>query len=113
MIIEGPLRISAETSDEKAGFSLNLSFAEEFQALDRDQQVADFSDYLERLRAQSATLDEADPNRQGMLVMLQVGEQLLPLIREGALPLNETLEIEIQQDLPLAGFLSNPSDRIN
>lgn len=113
MIIEGPLRIHTETLENETGFSLSLFFAEEFQALDRARQTEDFVAYLEPLRTQSASLDETDPNRQGMLIVLQVGEQLLPLIREGDLPLSETLEIEIKQELPLTGFLSSSSDRIN
>ena len=113
MIINGPLRIRTETSDGEEKFNLSLSFTKEFQELDRTLQTADFTAYLEQLRTHSSTLDEADPNRQGMLIVLQVGEQLLPLIREGSLPLNETLEIEIQQKLPLTEFLSNPLNWVN
>ena len=48
MIIEGPFRISPETSDREAGFSLQLSFVEEFQALDCVRRTAAFADYLEK-----------------------------------------------------------------
>ncbi len=113
MIIEGPVRISTETSEDGAGFSLRLMFVEEFQQLDTAVQASQFAAYLEALRSQSSALDETDPNRQGMLIVLQVGEQLLPLIQEGSLPLNEELEIEIDQAPPLASFLANASSQIN
>ncbi len=86
MIIEGPLRISTETFDREAGFSLQSSFVEEFQALNCVRQTAEFSDYL---------------------------EQLLPLIQEDPLLLSEMLEIEIRQELPLAGLPSRPANQIN
>ena len=113
MIIEGPIRISAESSEDGRGFSLRLSFADEFQALKEVRQAEGFAAYLERLRTQSATLDAADPNRQGMLVVLQVGEQLLPMIEEGSLPLSEELEIGVEQQMPLASFLADSSGRLN
>ena len=113
MIIEGPLRISTETAEDQSGFSLQLSFTEEFQALERSRQATDFAEYLDQLRAQSATLDETDPNRQGMLIVLQVGEQLLPLVEEGSIPLGETLEIEVRQELPLTDFLASAPGPLN
>ncbi len=113
MIIEGPIRISTESSEDGGGFSLRLSFVEEFQELGKARQAADFEAYLERLRTQSAALDAADPNRQGMLIVLQVGEQMLPLIREGSLPLSEGLEIKIDRQAPPASSLADSSSRIN
>lgn len=113
MIIEGPIRVSAESSGDGSGFGLHLSFVEEFQALEKAQQDKGFAAYPERLRAQSAALDEVDPNRQGMLIVLQVGEQLLPLIREGSLLLSKKLEIEIDQQAPPESFPADPSSRAN
>lgn len=105
MIIEGPIRISAESSGDGSGFGLHLSFADEFQALEKARQAADFAAYVERLRTRRAALGEADPNRRGMLIVLQVGEQLLPL--------SEEPEIAIDRQAPLAGFPADSSSRLN
>ena len=113
MLIEGPLRIHSEAAEDGGGFTLRLSFTEAFQALARPAQAADLADYLERLRAQAQAAAETDPNRQGMLLVLQLGEQLLPLVRDGELPLSEELEIQVAQQPSLTGFLAAGSDRVN
>lgn len=113
MLIEGPLRIRSEAAEDGGGFTLRLSFTEAFQALERPARAADLADYLRRLRAQARAAAETDPNRQGMLLVLQVGEQLLPLVRAGELPLSEELEIQVDQQPSLAGFLAAGSDRVN
>ena len=113
MLIEGPLRIRSEAAEDGGGFTLRLSFTEAFRALARPEQAADLADYLERLRAQARAAEESDPNRQGMLLVLQVGEQLLPLVRGGELPLGEELEIQVDRQAALTGFLGAGSDRVN
>ncbi len=113
VIIEGPLRISTETSEESSGFSLQFSFTEEFQKLELAEQVKEFASYLKKLQDASASLEASDPNQQGLLIVLQVGEQLLPLIEEGELPLSETLEVEVEQEFTIPGWLANPSDQLN
>ena len=45
--------------------------------------------------------------------MLQVGEQLLPLVRDGDLPLGEELEIQVDQQPSLAGLLAADPGRVN
>ena len=107
MVVKGPLHISSESSEGGSGFTLRLEFTEEFQALDDAARGQTFTEYLKELQRQSTGLEETDPNRQGMLIVLQVGEQLLPLIQTNSLPLNETLEIEISQQLPLGEFLAS------
>ena len=113
MLIEGPFRIRSEAAEDGGGFTLRLSFTEAFRALARPEQAADLADYLKRLRAQARAAEESDPNRQGMLLVLQVGEQLLPLVRGGELPLGEELEIRIDRQAALTGFLGAGSDRVN
>lgn len=113
MLIEGPLRIRSEAAEDGGGFTLRLSFTEAFRALARPAQAADLADYLQRLRARAKTAAETDPNRQGMLLVLQIGEQLLPLVRGGELPLSEELEIRVDQQPSLAGFLAAGSGRVN
>ncbi len=113
MLIEGPLRIRSEAAEDGGGFTLRLSFTEAFRALARPAQAADLADYLERLRAAARAAEENDPNRQGMLLVLQVGEQLLPLVRDGDLPLGEELEIQVDQQPSLAGLLAADPGRVN
>ena len=107
------MRISTETSDEASGFRLQFSFTKAFQNLEQAEQMAEFATYLKKLRDVSANLEEGNPNQQGMLIVLQVGEQLLPLIEAGELPLSETLEVEIEQQFTIPGWLANPSEQIN
>lgn len=108
MLIQGPLTIRAEEAEGETGFLLRIGFREEFRGLDVSARARTFGDYLRDLRTQAEACGEADPNRQGMLLVLQVAEQLLPMVRDDSLPLGEEIEVRVSQQASLVGLL-NPS----
>lgn len=113
MLIQGPLTIHAEEIEGEIGFLLRIGFREEFQGLDLGERVQELARYLGELHAQTTSCAENDPNRQGMLIVLQVGEQLLPMIREDSLPLTEEIEIRINQKMSLTALYSMEGNTIN
>ena len=113
MLIQGPLTIRAEEAEGEAGFLLRIGFREEFQDRDPPARTQEFLDYLQALQREAQACAETDPNRQGMLLVLQVAEQLLPLIREDSLPLGEEIEIRVEQKASLLGLLNPGTGAIN
>lgn len=113
MLIQGPLAVRTEESEDGTGFVLHIGFREEFQQLELPARVDAFAEYVQSLTAQAEGCPESDPNRQGMLLILQVAEQLLPMIREDALPLSEEIEIAINQKVSLTSLYNIDGNTIN
>ena len=64
------------------------------------QQTDAFQRYIHDLINDISRLDPDDPNRRGMLTILQVAEQLMPHVEANEIPLEETIVISLQQDTP-------------
>ena len=103
MEINGPFKIGAMQND-MGGHELHLDFTAEFRAMNSAQQADAFQNYIDSLILDISRLDEKDENRQGMLTILQVAEQLMPHIQANELPLEETIIISLQQDNPFGNI---------
>jgi len=99
MEINGPFKIGSMQND-LGGHELHLDFTAEFRAMNSAQQADSFQNYTTSLINEISRLDEHDANRQGMLTILQVAEQLMPHIQANEIPLEETIVISLQQDNP-------------
>lgn len=104
MNIDGPFEIGVVDNEETGVRELHLNFREEYRSLDLDQRVEALAQYIARLGELSAD-DAGAENYQGMLLVMQVAEQLLPHIMEDEIPLNETVVIELQQQSGLSGLI--------
>lgn len=98
MDIQGPLKIGVLDDPEKMGWELHLSFTDEFKAMSLESQGQSFRDYLAGLEREIAARDEHDRNRAGMLIVQQIGEQLLPHVQAGEIAMEETMIVEIGQN---------------
>ena len=103
MEINGPFRIGTVQND-MGGHELHLDFTAEFRTMNIVQQTETFQKYINGLINQISQLDEKDANRQGMLTVLQVAEQLKPHIEANEIPLEETIVISLQQDNPFGNI---------
>ena len=97
MEINGPLKIGVVETPGQAGWELHIDIRPEFRNLPLHDQGAAFRSYLTDLAAGLSALAAEDRNRQGMLLVQQIAEQLLPHIESGELALNETIVVEIAQ----------------
>ena len=86
--------------EEASSKSAMKTFAPEFRALNIAEQTDAFQQYIRDLINSISQLDPNDPNRRGMLTILQVAEQLMPHIEANEIPLEETIVISLQQDNP-------------
>ena len=103
MEINGPFKIGTMQND-MGGHELHLDFTPEFRAMNSAQQADTFQNYINSMINEISRLDEKDTNRQGMLTILQVAEQLMPHIQANELPLEETIVISLQQDNPFGNI---------
>jgi hypothetical protein len=108
MLIDGPFRLGVVDNEETMVRELHLSFAPEFQSSPVTEQVSRMRSYIDELGGAVAKLDANDSNRQGMLMIQQIAEELLPHILAEELALNETIVVEIRPDLSFAGLLNSP-----
>jgi len=97
MEINGPLKIGVLETPDRQGWELHLDFRPEFRALALTAQASTFRGYLGDLAIGVVALAEDDRNRQGMLLVQQIAEQLLPHVENGDLDLSETIVVEIAQ----------------
>lgn len=106
MDIQGPIRVGVVDKDDGAGRELHLDFSDNFRQLPDSQRISEFRNYINLLRKESSgnSLDEAD--RQGMLLILQIAEQLLPHLETDQMPLEETIVIEIEPETILGGLIN-------
>ena len=105
MLIEGPFKLGIVETPHSMGHELHLGFREEFRAKPTADQALEVRRYIAELHATAAQLPPEDHNRQGMLTITQVAEQLLPHLEQDEIPLEEPIVIELRSD-PAAGFLT-------
>ena len=103
MEINGPFNIGTLQND-MGGHELHLDFTAEFRALNSAHQADAFQNYINSLINEISRLDEKETNRQGMLTILQVAEQLMPHIQANEIPLEETIVISLQQGNPFGNI---------
>lgn len=103
MIINAPFKIGIIDS-ATGGRELHLDFTEEFRKLNLAQQTDEFNNYISSLINEISRLDEADADRQGMITIKQIAEQLQPHIEANEIPLEETIVISLQQDSPFGNI---------
>lgn len=94
MEIQGPFKIEY-TEDAGAGIrELHFTFTGLFRALGLEQRVTTFEAYLSQL-AEDINNTNDIANRQGMITVFQISEQLFPHLQADEIPLNETLVVEL------------------
>ena len=103
MIIEGPLSIGIIDNDNGTR-ELHLDFNDDFRALKLSQQAEAFHEFLLYLKSEIGVLEEDDPNRQGMMMILQISEQLLPHIEANEIPLDETIVVNLEVNNPFGNI---------
>ena len=103
MLIEGPLNISI-VDTTTGGRELRLEFTPEFRAMKLQQQSDSFHEFIHYLKTEIDILEDHDPNRQGMLMILQIAEGLLPHIEANDVPLEEAIVVNVQTSNPFGNI---------
>ncbi|HIP53619.1 MAG TPA: transcriptional regulator [Chromatiales bacterium] len=100
MEIDGPLKIKVVNDPTQSGYQLLIDFTPEFRALPEVEQGADFQRYRQSLKEGIAQLSSGDRNRDGMALVLQLVDSLMPHVEAGELELEETLVVQIGEEAP-------------
>ena len=109
MKIDGPLKIGIVTQDNSLDREIHVGFTDTFQNLTLQEQGRVFNQYVEHLRSQTKAIAKDNQERQGMLTVLQIAEQLAPHVQAGEIPLNETIIIEVSSESVLGNLISGRS----
>ncbi len=73
---------------------LHLSFTAEFQQMEVNQRLESMRAYIESMVVQAKSTKDAGSQR-GLMMVIELTEQLLPHIQSESMPLHETLIVEI------------------
>jgi len=104
MQIEGPFSINVVDKSDSQSRELHLSFTAEFQTLSLDDRITGFKKHLIQLQ-QNIQSTENEAEKQGMLTILQIAEQIFPHVESDEIPLQETIVIEIGPSSPFDDLL--------
>lgn len=106
MQIDGPLTVGVVDNQETMSRELHIGFKPEFSSLELPQRIESISAYLCGLQA--ATQQSSDDAAvQGILLLSQVVEELLPHLQEDEIPLHETIVIEIKTQNTLSDLIQD------
>ena len=95
MKIEGPLAISIVDDDVQNKRTLEINFTEEFQQLESSQQLSEMKKYIQLLFQNAQSLQDKQAEKDGLLLVMQICEQLLPHLQQDELDLAETILFEM------------------
>lgn len=104
MQIEGPFTVRVIDNTDSQSRELQLSFTQEYQTQKAEARIESFRQHIADL--QKSIEQESDPAaQQGMLMILQISEQLLPHLEADEIPLNEMIVIEMGPASPFDHLL--------
>ena len=104
MQISGPFSVSVIDNTDTQSRELHLSFKPAFQRQPLAARVETVLAHMQGLQ-ESMEQESNDATRQGMLMMLQIVEELYPHIEQDEIPLDETIVIEMGASSPLDKLL--------
>lgn len=86
------------------GQELHLAFTPQFKTLKPPEQSDAMHEFVHYLKTEIDILEEHDPNHRGMLMILQVAEELLPRIDANEVSLEEAIVVNIPADSQFGKF---------
>ncbi len=95
MKIDGPIRVNVLDDDLLRKRTLEISFTDDYQHMDSALQVAEMKRYIQSLFQNTQSLDDQHADKAGALLIMQISEELLPLIQQDELDLSETIAFEM------------------
>ena len=95
MKIDGPISVNILDDDVQNKRTLEINFKQEFQQLNLSQQVSEMTRYIQTLFQNAQPLEEDQADREGLLLIMQICEQLLPHLQQEELDLTETILFEM------------------
>jgi len=96
--METPVPFSISVQDPTPQLrEMHLTFSTDFQSMTIDQRLESMRSYIESMLVQAKATSDVNSQR-GLMMVLELTEQLLPHIQSDGIPLQETLIVEIGED---------------
>lgn len=95
MKIIGPLSVSILDDDIQNKRTLEINFKQEFQQLEHSLQISEMKKYIQSLFQNAQPMQDNYADKEGLLLVMQICEQLLPLLQQDELDLAETITLEM------------------
>jgi hypothetical protein len=105
MLIEGPFEIGIVDQEDSSNRELHVSFTREFSGMALEERYENMVRYISSLQEVVNNPETSAAEVQGMQMIMQIAEQLLPHIQSDEIPLNETIVVEIQNQSTLGGLI--------
>jgi hypothetical protein len=99
MQIEGPFKIGVIEDPLDPNTQLEFTFSPEFRDLALEERGPALRDYIRQLQEMAGSLPEDSADRQGMQIVLQFAEQVLPHVESDELPLDEPITVDIHSEV--------------
>ena len=96
--METPVPFSISVQDPTPQLrEMHLTFSTDFQSMTIDQRLESMRSYIESMLVQAKATSDVNSQR-GLMMVIELTEQLLPHIQSDSMPLQETLIVEIGED---------------
>ena len=96
--METPVPFSISVQDPTPQLrEMHLTFSTDFQSMTIDQRLESMRSYIESMLVQAKATSNVNSQR-GLMMVIELTEQLLPHIQSDSMPLQETLIVEIGED---------------
>ena len=107
MLIEGPFTISILDNGDAQSKELHLIFTADFKNSNVPERVGKLQAYIMNIANNTQDLALDSPDRQGMLIVKQLSEQLLSHISNDEMELDETIVIEINKEFSINNLIES------
>jgi hypothetical protein len=102
MLIEGPFTISiVDNGDSTNSKELHLKFTNDFKDSNVSVRADKLQAFISDLDNSSQGLTADDPDRNGMMIVKQIAEQLVGHILNDEMELDETIVVEINKEISI------------
>ena len=107
MLIEAPFKISVVEIADSESKELHLTFTDQFSNCELSERASIMKKYVSELNSSIQKLPAESQDRQGMLIIEQLSNELLPHIIKDELDLEETIVIEINKELGITSLIES------
>lgn len=95
MKIDGPLSVSVVDDEVQQKRTLEITFKNEFHQLSLEQRVSNLKQYIQSLYQNSQSLNDQQTDKTGLILIMQLCEQLLPYVQQDELDLSDTIQLDM------------------
>lgn len=105
---EAPFTAQLVAQENNQRRKLLLTFPAAFQRMEISAQATAMGAYMVELQQQARAAEDGSREQEGILIVLQIAEQMFPHIQAGEIDLSQTIEVEMEPAEPEPTVLGQP-----